>query len=257
LAIPSGLAGVLLFVVLLWPGFAYSSIRARRRPERQVTPLHETVSIVGVSLTALAATALLFAVLRSVWPGATPDTRQLLFHPRAYLTTHYAQVGWWAVGMLALAVAGSAGVAIALSSERLGRVPGLGRLVAPPDPSTMSSWWLAFGGYRPDEVDIHVGCTLDDGSYVSGRLYSFSQVAEDTPDRDLLLRDPISVRPRGASRATAVDRAGLIAISARHLVTMIVTYVPRTPPAPLTPAPMAATPESAGAAAHPPSTQAP
>ena len=88
MGIPSDLMGVLIFVVLLWPGFVYSSIRARRRPERQLTALRETVLIVAISLTALAVTALALAVLRSLWPGATPDMHQLLFHRRVYLAAH-------------------------------------------------------------------------------------------------------------------------------------------------------------------------
>ena len=115
----------------------------------------------------------------------------------------------------------------------------------------MSSWWLAFSAYPPDEVEIYVGCNLDNGSHVSGRLYSFSQVAEDTPDRDLLLRDPISVRPAGAAHSAVIDRAGLVAISARHLVTMTVSYVTRdsaTKPTPaVTDVPAPATPQPPGA----------
>src|SRR5208283_77181 len=43
--IPSGLSGVLAFIVLLWPGFAYNSVRSRRRPARQLTTLQETAVI--------------------------------------------------------------------------------------------------------------------------------------------------------------------------------------------------------------------
>lgn len=252
MGIPPDLTGVLLFVVLLWPGLVYSTIRARRRPERQLTPLRETVSIVGISLTALALTALVFAAIRSAWPAATPDIRQLMFNQRAYLSAHYVEVGWWSAAVVAAAVAGAACVAFAQSSQRLSRVPWLSRFVAPPaDPSTMSSWWLAFSQYPPSEVEIHVGCSLDDGSYVSGRLYSFSQVAEDTADRDLLLRDPITMRPAGATAASAVDRAGLVAVSARHVVTMTVSYVARRPTAPgPTTADQAAADQAAQAAGH-------
>lgn len=228
--VPSGVAGVLLFILLLWPGFAYSSIRARRRPERQQTALRETVSIVSVSLTALVVTGILFAILRSIFPGATPNIDRLIFHSRTYLERQYVLVAWWALVLLALAVLGSGGIAIAQSSDRLSKMRMLRWFAAPPDPSTMSSWWVAFTEYSPADVEIHVGCTLDDGSYISGRLYSFSQAGDDTADRDLLLRDPIRVRPPGAASAQEMERAGLVAISARHLVTMIVTYVSRNPP---------------------------
>jgi hypothetical protein len=59
--IPSGLTGVLAFVVLLWPGFAYNSIRGRRRPVQQLTSLQETIVIVTASLTAVAVTGMVLS----------------------------------------------------------------------------------------------------------------------------------------------------------------------------------------------------
>lgn len=76
---------------------------------------------------------------------------------------------------------------------------------------------------------MHVGCTLDNGSYISGRLHSFSQVAEDTADRDLVLRPPIKIRPPGATDAQEVQRVSRMTITARHIITMTVTYVRKIP----------------------------
>jgi hypothetical protein len=256
--VPSSMVGLVLFVVLLWPGFAYTAVRARRLPERQFSVLRETVSIVATSLTAIAVVGALFAGVRVFWPGSTPDLGRLLFDTRAYVRTHHVSVGWWGFGLLVLAVIGSAGVAAAQSSERLGRVSWLRWLVFSPDRSSMSSWWLAFTEWSPDEVDIHLGCTLDDGSYVRGRLFSYSQLAEDVADRDLTLVAPIEVRPKGGDKVETVDRAGLMIISARHLVTMTVTYVPKTPatPAPATTPPQTQTtpPRAATAQTGPPAT---
>jgi hypothetical protein len=232
--VPVDLTGLVLFIVLLWPGFAYNGVRARRRPDRQLTSLQETVTIASASLTALTVTGLLFGLIRVLLPGETPDIHRLIFSSHSYLADHYVLTGWWAAAFLAVAVLGSFGAAEALSSEQLGRVRFLKRLAVPPDPSTMSAWWLAFTYRGSEKVDIYVGCAVDDGSYVSGRLRSFSQVAEDSEDRDLVLRAPISVRPPGGARAEVIDGAALMAISARHIVTTTVTYV-RRPPAPATP----------------------
>ena len=249
MGVPSGLTGVVLFIVLLWPGFAYTSVRARRRPDRRLTPLQETVTIVIASLTALAVTGVLFGIVRALWPGVTPDFGRLLFHSRAYLQAHYVRTGWWAAGLIAVAVLGSIGVAVAQSSERLGSIRGLSWLVPPPDPSTMSAWWVAFSNRDLRKEEIHVGCTLDDGSYVAGRLYTFSQAADDIADRDLVLRAPISVRPARAAHAEVIDRAALMTISARHIVTMTVTYVKRAVPIPVPPSPARPGKESAAAPA--------
>jgi hypothetical protein len=99
----------------------------------------------------------------------------------------------------------------------------------------MSGWWIAFSDRDPRTEHIYVGCAIDDGSYVSGRLHSFSQLAEDGPDRDLVLRAPISVRPAGASQTEKIKNAALMTISARHIVTVTVTYVRRPAPAAPTP----------------------
>lgn len=247
MSVPSSALGLLLFVVLLWPGFAHSTVRARRFPAQQLTALRETASIVTSSLTSILVVGALFAVARATWPGATPDVGRVLFDPHGYLAAHYVSVIWWGTGMLALAVGGAAGTAAVRMSERIRRTRGLRWLTAAPAVSSMSAWWLAFTEVDWDQVDIYLGCTLDDGSYVSGRLFSFSRAEDDSADRDLLLTTPLRVRPRGATLAEEIPRAQLMTVSARHLVTMTVSYVARpvTPrpatPAPATPSPAAPT----------------
>lgn len=231
MGIPSDLTGLLLFVILLLPGFAYNSVRARRRPDRRLTSLQETVVIVTASLAALIVTGVLFAIIRALFPTVTPDVRAALFSTHAYLQAHYTRAAWWAVALLAAAILGAMGVAEAQESQWLSRRRYLQWLAAPPDPSTQSGWWIAFRPGLNAGHDVHVGCTLDDGSYVSGRLRSYSQVAEDTADRDLVLRAPIKVRPRGAAEASELANVTWMTISARHIVTMAVTYVSRVPPA--------------------------
>ena len=90
---------------------------------------------------------------------------------------------------------------------------------------------IAFSAHGLGKVDVHVGCTLGDGSYVTGRLHSYSKQGTDAPDRDLVLRAPISVRAAGGRQAQEIKRAALMAISARNIVTMTVTYVPKPVPA--------------------------
>jgi hypothetical protein len=253
--IPSDLTGLLLFVILLCPGFAYNSVRARRRPDRQLTSLQETVIIVTASLVALVATGVVFAVIRALLPAATPDVRAALFSTHAYLQAHYVRTAWWAAAFLAVAILGAIGVAEAQESQWVSRSRFLRGLAAPPGPSTQSGWWIAFRPGLEAGHQVHVGCTLDDGSYVSGRLRSYSQVAEDTADRDLVLRAPITVRPRGAAEAREIPNVTWMTISARHIVTMAVTYVGRVPSSqPRQPEPASASP---GPSPPPPSVPAP
>ena len=187
------------------------------------------------SLTAVVLTAVPFGIIRAIWPGVTPDLRSLLFRPRPYLQAHYVSTGWWAAAFMAVAILGAVGIAEAQSSVRVADVRWLRWLSRPPDPSAMSAWWIAFSAHGLGKVDVHVGCTLGDGSYVTGRLHSYSKQGTDAPDRDLVLRAPISVRAAGGQQAQEIQRAALMAISARNIVTMTVTYVRK--PVPTVPAP--------------------
>ncbi|MCP3805364.1 DUF6338 family protein [Allokutzneria sp. A3M-2-11 16] len=90
-------------------------------------------------------------------------------------------------------------------------------------PSSVSSWWTLFELWDPTALR-HVGCVLDDGSYIAGHLSSWNTLGEDSPDRDLILTAPLTYRPAG----TAEDRsypASAVCISARRIVTMFVTYL--------------------------------
>ncbi|MEU8327733.1 DUF6338 family protein [Micromonospora sp. NPDC048839] len=220
MGLPTSLFSLALFVVLLLPGFAYLAVRGRTGPERPMSPLRETITVVSVSLVALAAVLALAGLARVLAPGHTPSIGELLKHPHEYALRHYVTLTWWAVGLLALAIVGSAGAAW-LRSAAPGR---------PPHPSQMSSWWLAFTEYPADTFDIHVGCTLENGSYVTGVVYAYPQTIVDSADRDLVLRPPIAVRPAGAAQPTPLANVGLMTVSARRIVTMTVGYVPREAP---------------------------
>src|ERR1051326_9168605 len=206
-----------MFVALMLPGFAYVAVRSRTGPERPMSRLRETITVVGASLVALTAVLALAGLVRVLLPGHTPSVGELLSDPHAYALRHYVTLTWWAVALLAVAIGGAAGAAWLRSLLAGG----------PPHPSQMSSWWLAFTEYHADRFDIHVGCTLENGSYVTGIVYAYPQTILDTPDRDLVLRPPITVRPADAAQTTPLANVGLMTVSARRIVTMTVGYVPR------------------------------
>ena len=107
-----------------------------------------------------------------------------------------------------------------------------------------SAWWRLF--HDNPGSRIYVGCTLDDGSYVSGFLNSYSKVGTEHADRELTLRAPITYRPPQDSDAVQLDNVGAVAISARHIMLMTVTYTtPSAAPAALTAEVPTATPDTA------------
>ena len=106
---PTTLTGLLLFVVLLLPGFAYAVGKERNATGQQLTPFRETAAVVAASVSFELVVLGIFAVIRTLWPSLTPDVGALIRDGRSYLRGggsqpgHYGQVALWTIGMLAVA----------------------------------------------------------------------------------------------------------------------------------------------------------
>lgn len=237
---PTTLTGLLLFVVMLLPGFAYLVGKERHGTERRLSPFRETVAIVSASVTSELVVLGIFAAIRALWPSITPNVGALLSQGNLYLHGnqshhgHYQIFAAWGIGLLALAVL------IAYAAT----IPGVRRvtewLTGPyPHESTVSAWWILFEKWRRAS-NIEVGCVLDNGSSVRGQFGSFNIAADDSPDRDLILKDPIYYSPAGEDGEVYYD-ASAVTIAARRIVAMFVTYI----------APVSVSPSSSAAAAAP------
>src|ERR1035437_6646163 len=107
---PTTLTGLLLFGVLLLPGFAYLGGKKQNGTERQAFPFRDTVAIVAASVTSELGFLALFAAVRWLWPTVTPDVGALVSSGGTYLRgsaalpAYYRDVAGWGLGMLALAV---------------------------------------------------------------------------------------------------------------------------------------------------------
>lgn len=242
---PTTLTGLLLFVALLLPGFAYLVGKERHTTGQNLSAFRETAAVVAASVTFELMVVGLFAIFRTVRPSLTPDVGALIRNSGDYLrgqgghAGHYGQVALWAAGMLTVSVALAYGAtapgfrAWAWNSVDNGkgapRLRGVARdLVGEyPHESNASAWWTLFDKWE-QKSDIHVGCILDDGSFIEGRLASFSREADDKPERDLILTEPISYRPAG-EKATVPYAANAVCLSAAKIVTMFVTYIATEP----------------------------
>ncbi len=247
---PTTLTGLLVFVVLLLPGFAYLVGKERNGTERRASPFRETVAIVAASVTSEVVVLGLFGVARWLWPSVTPNGGALVRRPAAYLAGtatspgHYAQVAIWLLGMLLLATAVAYAATWPPIRRAVSRLPLIGSF---PHDSTVSAWWILFEKWRAMQevrvggrVEIEVGCVLDDGAYVSGYLSSFNASADDSPDRDLILQSPIQYRPPGAREPIPYLTASAVSIAASHVVTMFVGYLDPEAITPAGPAPLRA-----------------
>ncbi|WP_396136994.1 MULTISPECIES: DUF6338 family protein [unclassified Amycolatopsis] len=208
---PTTLGGLVLFVVLLLPGIAYVAVRERNFPDHRPSIFRETATVAAVSVAVDLLAVLLIIGVSTLHPDAAPNVGQLVVDSTSYFRNNVALVLWWALGGLIFAT----GLA-ALAGHIIGaRVP---------HPSGMSSWWFMWG-HRNETAEIHVNCILDDGSKIDGYLKSFSTIADDIKDRDLVLIEPIryayekhqEMLPYGADEAC---------ISASRIVALITTYVP-------------------------------
>jgi hypothetical protein len=221
--VPSTLAGFVLFAIGLAPGLAFVLAQQRVAPHQTLSAFRETALVVCVSLAVDVVVLAAFAVMRAITPPGTPDVGRLVREPVTYLRASYLLVFWWSVALLAVAVALAAWVGSGTARRIVSRLPGVS-LAAQSDPheSRSSAWWLLFR--EQAGVRVHLGCTLVDGSFVSGWLLSYNMSADDVADRDISLAAPIHYRPPGASEANEVTRTSAVIVSARQLSVLFVSH---------------------------------
>lgn len=236
----SGAFALFLFVLLLLPGFTYIRVRERDTPERRRSPFQETVGFATVSIIADAAALVVVVIVGAVRPSLAPDVGRLIGDGSKYVADSYALLAVWLVIVVALATGGAWLVAFLRRSAKT-------------HPSRGSSWWLLFGDWYPTEAAdrrLKVGCVLDDGSYVEGMLGSWNDLADDSPDRDLILVEPLIHRLKDEPTSKPYD-ASIATVSAGRIVSMFVTPLETAPPVP-TPDPEVAAKQSSAAEARPP-----
>ena len=99
---PTTLSSLLIFVVLLLPGFAYLVGKERHGTERHTSPFRETVAIVAASVTSELTVLGLFAAIRTLFPSWTPDVGAVIRHGGgAYAASHYRSLA--ILGLILLA----------------------------------------------------------------------------------------------------------------------------------------------------------
>lgn len=212
---PSSLTGLVLFVLLLAPGFVFAAQRERRTPRRRRSTFAETVLLGLTSFLCDVAALLVFAVLRTTIPDHTPDVGRLVREGRDYFDANFAYIAWWALGLLALACA---------FGFVLGRWPPRFAPIFANDITFTSAWWDLFEQY-PDST-VYVGCELNDGSYLGGELFTYNSDEEETADRELALSAPITYRAADTDEPVELEDVGAVSVSAGQIKFMTVSYLP-------------------------------
>jgi Family of unknown function (DUF6338) len=224
---PTTVAGLIVLVVALSPGFCYVLRRERLAPNRSVSSFRESLAVILTSVFSVILVLGLLALLRVAFPGATPDTSKLVRNPSAYFRADYAVLSLWAVGLL------SAACILCLFAAQLPawslRLDGhsrlLGWLSSRLDRDTpvqfVSAWWRLFET-QPEKYKL-VRCQLDDGSLVQGLVHSYSVKGDETADREIVLRAPLVIRH--ATGGLNREERGALAISSRRIVYLYVDYI--------------------------------
>jgi Family of unknown function (DUF6338) len=218
--VPSTLAGVLLFVALLAPGFVYLERRESRHAGIRYTALRETSLVVVTSLATLAVSLSLFGLLRLVFPDRTPDIGKYVRDGSAYAQDHYLEALLWAAGILGFACL--LAWLYAVPPERLAKVLGkpkaggglsawVNRQRGSGPIAQISGWTMALDKLPDTQQWLDV--VLIDGTSMHGMRGSHSTQIEETIDRDLLLAAPITVRPPGGDWEP-LSKAGVVVVSA-------------------------------------------
>lgn len=228
---PTTFIGLLIFVVLLAPGFLFILV-IERGPFTRSSPsvLRESASVALASIVCdIAAVIAYLAVATLMAPGRLPSIRRLLTDGAVY----------WRADAIALLVSLVATLATAcffavLLGGVVNRTDGFAALesrwplrwVFPAGGArTESAWWRVLRREHPDRVR-RVTCFLEDGSQVRGWLNAFNPTVDETGDREIVLAAPIRIRP--AEGHTTSLETGYVALSARYLRFIHVDYFERT-----------------------------
>lgn len=219
---PSTLAGLLVAIYLLIPGYCYYVVRRRTVPTRPLSTAVEGVNLVVVAMLANAVTLALYGLAQAVpfVRDHSPSIVQILRGTESYLLesdSRLAYVGTWAAVLLAIA----SGLAVAIA-YRAWPMSLLAKLFGK-SLSDESVWHRFFFTEQPEKTYIYLECYLTDGSHTAGTLVWYNTDLQDHPDRELVLKDPITTvgpsdEPSGRSDTLAI-------LSAREICQIIVTYV--------------------------------
>lgn len=257
---PSTLAGLLIVVYTLIPGYCYYAVRRRVAPTRRVSTIVEAANVIVVAMVTNSALLMLFGVLQAVPPirDHSPNIVELLRDPSDYLlhsNSRLLYVGTWAVALLI----GSAILAVALafrigfskpgrSSNPIERIaawrPVVRLLSIRPIRRFLkhcrervseatriadeSVWDHFFSAVAPDDSTTYVECYMNDGNYAAGSLAWYNIDIDDIPDRDLALGEPLVLTSADGSSLIEPGFDQVMIVSARDIRQVVISYVAKT-----------------------------
>lgn len=227
---PTTFVGLLIFVLLLAPGFLFVVV-VERGPFSRGSPsvLRETASIALTSLVCDVVAVLLYSILAGLLGERLPSVSRLIKDSAAYWQTDGVEI--LASFLVTLLVACLLAVVLAASVNQTDGFAALERrrplrwVIPDGGARSESAWWFVLRRQYPERFR-RVTCFLVDGSTVRGWLASFNPDVTETEDREVILSAPIRVvSQQGVSTRL---NSGYVTISARQMKFMHVDYYERT-----------------------------
>jgi hypothetical protein len=227
--VPTTVNGIVLLLVLLVPGFIYVLRRETHTPSRKFSAFRETMRVVVASTFAYGASTLLVSWLSFYVPPAQRAGLTVLADPYEYQSAHPLR---FAVSVIAFVcfttvISALAGGTIPsrmlrwLSENGPNRTKAFFTQLELSRAPISSAWWTVFE-QRPNDIK-QVAARLQDGTVLTGQLYSYSQDAADSQDRDLVLQKPLFVQNPNSEHIQEFPGESVV-ISARELRFLTVTY---------------------------------
>ncbi len=199
------------------PGVAYALARERHRPSRRLSAFRETaVAVLVSSIWAVAAVSVLY--LSQLLTGATHSLLvNAITDPTKFIADDVELEVGVLLGYLVVATSLSWIFGTALFRRFLRFVTKSEAF----DP-TSSAWWVLFEQHLNDDKIVSI--TLEDGTWVSGTLFSWSRDSDDGPDRELTIREPLRFRAPNAKKTSVIEGQAAMSISARRIMYLSVQY---------------------------------
>lgn len=230
--VPTTVNGIILLLVVLFPGFFYVLRREPHTPSRKFSAFRETMRVIVASTFAYGAAGalvLLGTLVLSIWVHtAWLEALGALQAPYRYQDAHPLRFLVGGVSIVALATLLSALCGGLLPGKLLDALADRGPAFTKRIFSSLrdsitpiaSSWWGVLEAH-PDKVTV-VAITLNDDSTLVGNLFSYSMDADESQDRDIVLQSPLFLLKPGEPGLVLPDPIAIV--SAREIKYLTVNY---------------------------------
>lgn len=226
--IPSTVAAVVTFLLLVAPGVAFLLLRAGTRPETEHTPFREVSLVALTSLFFSAVSVAALALVRALRPGWMPDLQAWLADPGSYVDVHYRLVARAALVELMIALILAVLVHRLLESQwaaplwrwLMHMVYSRNRGIV-----STSAWYQVFSSQGMDE-NVYVTLETTSGRVYTGSVVGYSVDAGNPAEREIVLGPPF--RLDGAEEENHLEGWQRVIVPGPQVSAILAAYVPKS-----------------------------